>query len=224
MFLPHFMALPRARAFRRPRQPWVASATACLCSLTAVLTPSCPVGNAFAFSTRAPLMTAAQRRHRSATATGKATPRCTSSNTASSTAVGFTEETFVELNDREYEDQEGDQGDDDAEDEFDDDDVHPSVAWLYPASSADSNRGSRRSSDRNETKRKPSRRTLCVDYGTRRVGLAISVGISPRTVPGITNRGSDLEVARQVLIRARGEGIRDIVVGLPLVRYCHEES
>lgn len=57
-----------------------------------------------------------------------------------------------------------------------------------------------------------------MDYGTRRVGLAIGVGISPRTVPGVTNRGSDLEVARQVLVRARGEGIRDIVVGLPLER------
>ncbi|CAM9358978.1 unnamed protein product, partial [Hapterophycus canaliculatus] len=108
------------------------------------------------------------------------------------------------------------QGDGDTEDEFDDDDIHPSVAWLYPASSSDSKGGSIHGS--NKPKRKPSRRTLCVDYGTRRVGLAIGVGISPRTVPGVTNRGSDLEIARQVLVRARGEGIRDIVVGLPLLR------
>lgn len=100
------------------------------------------------------------------------------------------------------------------EDDFDDEDVHPSVAWLYPATSTTTVS----SSGREHKRRKPSRRTLCVDYGTRRVGLAIGVGISPRTVPGVTNRGSDLEVARQVLVRARGEGIRDIVVGLPLER------
>ena len=118
----------------------------------------------------------------------------------------------------------------DSEDDFDDDDdIHPSVAWLYPSgSTAADSRSSGSSSIGSSSgggggggkrrKRKPSRRTLCVDYGTRRVGLAIGVGISPRTVPGVTNRGSDLEVARQVLVRARGEGIRDIVVGLPLVR------
>ncbi|CAM9644154.1 unnamed protein product, partial [Scytosiphon promiscuus] len=189
-------------------------ATACLCSLGAVLTPSCPTGSAFAFSARPPL-TRLQRRHQTATGTGTATPYRTWSNTASPTAVGFTQDTFIEVDDGRGDNDEDDLGDDDAEDEFDDDDIHPSVAWLYPASSSDCNNGSRTGDKK--PKRKPSRRTLCVDYGTRRVGLAIGVGISPRTVPGITNRGSDLEVARQVLIRARGEGIRDIVVGLPLV-------
>lgn len=99
-------------------------------------------------------------------------------------------------------------------DENDDaeDDVHPSVAWLYPSSTTPPPLGGSTAS------RKKSRRTLCVDYGTRRVGLAIGIGISPRVVPGVTNRGNELEVVRQVLIRARGEGIRDIVVGLPLER------
>ncbi len=114
----------------------------------------------------------------------------------------------------------GEVGSGDDFDNEDDDDIHPSVAWLYPAASTaeDSGSTSGSTSGGKRRKRKPSRRTLCVDYGTRRVGLAIGVGILPRTVPGVTNRGSDLEVARQVLVRARGEGIRDIVVGLPLVR------
>lgn len=94
------------------------------------------------------------------------------------------------------------------DDNDEEDDVHPSVAWLYPPAKSSSG-----------STKKPTRRTLAVDYGTYRVGLAIGLGISPRVVPGITNHGSDLEVARQVLVRARGEGIRDIVVGLPLVRY-----
>lgn len=92
-------------------------------------------------------------------------------------------------------------------------DVHPSVAWLYPPAVRSGG-----------SSKKPTRRTLAVDYGTCRVGLAIGVGISPRVVPGITNHGSDLEVVRQVLVRARGEGIRDIVVGLPLVRQVFSES
>lgn len=93
----------------------------------------------------------------------------------------------------------------------DDDDppIHPSAAWLNDVSM---NPSSGKKSTWN------MRRTLSVDYGTNRVGLAIGVGISPRTIPGISNRGSDLDVVRQVLLRARGEGIRDIVVGLPLLR------
>ena len=94
----------------------------------------------------------------------------------------------------------------------DEDNVHPSVAWLYPSSPTPPSLGGTTAS------RKKLRRTLCVDYGTRRVGLAIGIGISPRVVPGVTNRGNELELVRQVLVRARGEGIRDIVVGLPLER------
>ena len=98
------------------------------------------------------------------------------------------------------------------ENDVDEDDIHPSVAWLYPSSTSPPPLSGSISS------RKKLRRTLCVDYGTRRVGLAIGIGISPRVVAGVTNRGNELEVVRQVLIRARGEGIRDIVVGLPLER------
>ena len=97
------------------------------------------------------------------------------------------------------------------EEDDDEDSIHPSVAWLYQSSRTPIRESSSR----------PARRTLAVDYGSHRVGLAIGVGISPRMVPGITNRGNGLDLVRQVLIRARGEGIRDIVVGLPLIR-CAE--
>lgn len=122
-----------------------------------------------------------------------------------------------------HDDEEG--GEQDDFDDDDDDDIHPSVAWLYPAASpTTTDRTTSSNGNRERKRRKPSRRTLCVDYGTRRVGLAIGVGISPRTVPGVTNRGSDLDVARQVLVRARGEGIRDIVVGLPLERQAYRRA
>lgn len=170
----------------------------CVSLFATLLTASCPEGNAFGFAI------APSARRRTATATAA---RCRASPAASAVdpaeEVGGTRESEIEYHDEE----EG------GEDDFDDDDIHPSVAWLYPGTSPTTDR-----TGRSSNARKPSRRTLSVDYGTRRVGLAIGVGISPRTVPGVTNRGSDLEVARQVLVRARGEGIRDIVVGLPLER------
>lgn len=94
------------------------------------------------------------------------------------------------------------------EESSDDDHIHPSAAWLYQPSM----------SPVGKSISSPPRRTLAVDYGSHRVGLAIGIGISPRMVPGITNRGNDLDLVRKILIRVRGEGIRDIVVGLPLVR------
>lgn len=94
--------------------------------------------------------------------------------------------------------------DDDAEDDFE---VHPSAAWLNDPSL-----------NLKKARRAPLGRTMAVDYGLSRVGLAVSVGISPRILPGVSNRGSDLEVVKQVFVRARGEGIRSIVVGFPLMR------
>jgi len=175
----------------------------------ALLSVSCTtVGNGFAFSI------APSPRQRTATSAEVGPCRSTAASPADSTqgVDGSRQVDIMGLDD--FDDDEAG-----IEDDFDDedDDIHPSVAWLYPAAATTEDTGGS-TSDGKRRRRKPSRRTLCVDYGTRRLGLAIGVGISPRTVPGITNRGSDLDVARQVLVRARGEGIRDIVVGLPLVR------
>ncbi|CAM9109980.1 unnamed protein product [Discosporangium mesarthrocarpum] len=85
---------------------------------------------------------------------------------------------------------------------------HPSVAWLK-APSMNPGKFNLTASPR---------RTLGVDYGTIRVGLAVSIGLSPRALIGISNQGSDDQVAKQVVLRARAEGVTDIVVGLPLER------
>ena len=189
------------------------AATACLSLFATLLTASCPEANAFGFSI------APSARRPTATATAA---RCMASPAAASSADPAEEFNGARESEVEYQDDEedGDEGDD-----FDDDDdIHPSVAWLYPAASPTTSDRATTTNGRERKRRKPSRRTLCVDYGTRRVGLAIGVGISPRTVPGVTNRGSDLEVARQVLVRARGEGIRDVVVGLPLERQAYPRN
>lgn len=89
----------------------------------------------------------------------------------------------------------------------DDCEVHPSAAWLDDPSL-----------NLKKAPRAPLVPTMAVDYGLSRVGLAVSVGISPRVLHGVSNRGSDLEVVKQILVRARGEGIRKIVVGFPLMR------
>ncbi|CAN0372606.1 unnamed protein product [Ectocarpus sp. 12 AP-2014] len=206
------MAPTHGEALPRPRKPWLSSPAVCLCAFTALLTLIWPAGDAFVFSTRAPSST----RPLLQTATSTSTARCASmhgSTAVSSTGskvVDGSREDSIELHD-------DGEVDDEDEDDFDDEDVHPSVSWLYPPKPS-STTAAKTTDTRSEEKTRPSRRTLCVDYGTRRVGLAIGVGISPRAVPGVTNVGSDLEVARQVLVRARGEGIRDIVVGLPLER------
>ncbi|CAM9134610.1 unnamed protein product [Ectocarpus sp. 8 AP-2014] len=207
------MAPTQGEALPRPRKPWRSSPAVCLCAFTALLTLIWPAGDAFVFSIRAPSST----RPVLQTATSTSTARCASmhgSTVVSSTGsevVGGSREDSIELHD-------DGEVDDEDEDDFDDEDVHPSVSWLYPPKPSSATAVKTTDTRSKENKTRPSRRTLCVDYGTRRVGLAIGVGISPRAVPGVTNVGSDLEVARQVLVRARGEGIRDIVVGLPLER------
>lgn len=60
------------------------------------------------------------------------------------------------------------------------------------------------------------KKTLAVDYGLRRVGLALSVGIAPRRLNKIYNRGNLGEVARRISDVARREMVLQVVVGLPL--------
>ncbi|CAM9262051.1 unnamed protein product [Choristocarpus tenellus] len=98
------------------------------------------------------------------------------------------------------------------DDSEDDDEVDPSAAWLGGVSMNVDN-----DMDRGDVT-VGVKRTLGVDYGTSRVGLAVSMGISPRPEIGITNRGDDYEVALRVVQVARGEAIKDMVVGLPLER------
>ena len=64
--------------------------------------------------------------------------------------------------------------------------------------------------------------TLAVDYGTKRVGLAVGVGIAPRPLATIQNTpvANHTALAHQVIKRAKAENpnLMDIVVGLPLHR------
>jgi putative holliday junction resolvase len=61
-----------------------------------------------------------------------------------------------------------------------------------------------------------NRRALVVDYGLRRVGLAVSVGFAPRPLPHIRHDASPEDVAVAVAAAARSTCSVDIVVGLPL--------
>jgi putative holliday junction resolvase len=60
------------------------------------------------------------------------------------------------------------------------------------------------------------RRALAVDYGLKRVGMAVSVGIAPRPLPCYHHNASPEEAAKAVAAVANGACARDIVVGLPL--------
>lgn len=149
----------------------------------------------------------------STTATRTATRSCFARTTATSDlGDGLEQQEQTRAEDdsgEEYDEYEYEYEYDEDEDEDEDDDfeVHPSASWLYDPASNPKPRGS-----------KPLGLTMGVDYGLARVGLAVSMGISPRRLHSVINRGSDLEVARKVLIQARGEGVRNIVVGFPLMR------
>ncbi len=58
---------------------------------------------------------------------------------------------------------------------------------------------------------------LAVDYGSRRIGLALSdpTGVATRPLPNVQRRGDD-QAARQVAELARRHCAQAIVVGLPL--------
>ncbi len=63
----------------------------------------------------------------------------------------------------------------------------------------------------------PHRRILAIDFGTRRIGLAVSdpLGITAQGMPTLLrkNKRTDLAVLREVLARNQ---VQEIVVGLPL--------
>ena len=61
-------------------------------------------------------------------------------------------------------------------------------------------------------------KTLAVDYGTKRIGLAVGLGIAPRPLAVITNYGNDTQLARDIIVFGRGEALTNYVVGLPLDR------
>ncbi len=60
-------------------------------------------------------------------------------------------------------------------------------------------------------------RVLAVDYGSRRIGLALSdpTGTATEPLPTVQRRGDD-QAAREVAEVARRHGARTVVVGLPL--------
>lgn len=58
--------------------------------------------------------------------------------------------------------------------------------------------------------------TLGVDYGLRRTGVAVSVGISPRLLPTLHHACDAVTVARRVSEIARTQGCHVIVVGDPI--------
>lgn len=65
-------------------------------------------------------------------------------------------------------------------------------------------------------------RALGVDYGLRRVGLAVSVGVSPRVLPRVDHRNNVDEAARAVASAAVQAVCDTIVVGLPVDMHGRE--
>ncbi|CAN8076490.1 unnamed protein product [Agarophyton chilense] len=65
-------------------------------------------------------------------------------------------------------------------------------------------------------------RTLGVDYGVRRVGLAISVGVAPRPLQRIDHQDNPYRVATDVAQVASRNLAESIVVGMPVDIYGRE--
>lgn len=59
-------------------------------------------------------------------------------------------------------------------------------------------------------------RTLAVDYGLRRVGLAVSVGVAPRALPRIEHSRDPKAAAEAVAAVAKNTIAVSILVGLPV--------
>lgn len=61
-------------------------------------------------------------------------------------------------------------------------------------------------------------RVLAVDYGSRRIGLALSdpTGVATQMLPDVRRRGDDPRAAQEVAEVAHRYEVRTIVVGLPL--------
>lgn len=62
-------------------------------------------------------------------------------------------------------------------------------------------------------------KTLGVDYGLRRVGLAVSVGVAPRPLPRLEHRNSPRDAALGVASAARSTLSTTILVGYPVDIY-----
>ena len=59
-------------------------------------------------------------------------------------------------------------------------------------------------------------KTLAIDYGSRRIGLATSVGIAPTPLPTILNSTKPEDVAALISSTARAHVCTQMLVGLPL--------
>lgn len=59
-------------------------------------------------------------------------------------------------------------------------------------------------------------RALGVDYGLRRIGLAVSVGVAPRALPRVEHRANPAHAAAAVAAAAERTVSRTIVVGMPV--------
>lgn len=75
---------------------------------------------------------------------------------------------------------------------------------------------------RQSVKSRLGERALGVDYGQRRVGLAVSVGINPRQLQPIWHKNNAREAAREVSAAAERTVSSTIVVGLPVDRQGRE--
>lgn len=67
-----------------------------------------------------------------------------------------------------------------------------------------------------------STRALGVDYGLRRIGLAVSVGISPRSLPPLYHSNTPVQAARQVSQIALNNLCDTIIIGHPIDAYGRE--
>jgi RNase H-fold protein (predicted Holliday junction resolvase) len=63
--------------------------------------------------------------------------------------------------------------------------------------------------------------TMAIDYGLRRVGVAVSVGFAPRALPIVFNRGNLTALSMELLKIAWQENAFNIVIGLPLSKCVH---
>jgi len=61
-------------------------------------------------------------------------------------------------------------------------------------------------------------RTLGIDYGLKRVGIAISAGFAPRPIKIIQNQGNNSAIIDEIVHIANAEQVKSFVVGIPLTR------
>ena len=66
--------------------------------------------------------------------------------------------------------------------------------------------------------------TIGVDYGLRRIGVSVGVGLASRELPIIPHTGNETLAALEIIRLALGEQARTFVVGLPLNRHLEEND